>query len=36
MWKKRGTDINVGVDVWDWYPVEANTIATLMDSDYND
>lgn len=36
MWKKRGTDVNVGVDVWDWFPVDAQTISALFDSDYND
>lgn len=36
MWKKRGTDVNVGVDVWDWFPVDAQTISSLFDSDYND
>ena len=36
LWKKRGTDINVGVDVWNYQPVAAETLLELLDSDYND
>lgn len=36
MWKKRGTDVNVGVDVWDFTPVSADELHALLDSNYND
>jgi calcineurin-like phosphoesterase family protein len=36
MWKKRGTDVNVGIDVWNYQPVDADTLLKLLDSDYND
>jgi calcineurin-like phosphoesterase family protein len=36
LWKKRGTDVNVGVDVWNYQPVDADTLIKLLDSDYND
>lgn len=33
MWKKKGRDINVGVDVWDFAPVDADTLLELLDYD---
>lgn len=31
-WKKRGNMINVGCDVWNYYPVSQAEIAALMES----
>jgi calcineurin-like phosphoesterase family protein len=31
MWKARGTDLNVGVDVWDFKPVPAETVKDYLD-----
>lgn len=30
MWKVRGRQINVGCDVWDYYPVSSETIADII------
>lgn len=30
-WRHRGRQINVGVDVWDFYPISEKTIASIMD-----
>ncbi len=29
-WKRNGNQINVGVDVWDFYPVHENTIELML------
>jgi len=31
-WRIKGRQINVGVDVWDWYPVSEGVLATILDS----
>lgn len=31
LWKRRGKQINVGVDQWDYYPVHLDTIADLVE-----
>lgn len=31
-WRQRGRMINVGMDVWDYAPVSADTIAALVEA----